>query len=294
MRIATFNLQNLRLRQPGGRPHLDGAVDDDVAEVPRAPELDEADRRLTAETVAKADADVIALQEVFDRAALDFFHDRFLRPTGTRPYPYRICRPGNDGRGLEVAAMSRLPPRGIESHAALTGADLGLDDLSEDLRAHPLFRRDCLRIDLDRVTLFICHFKAPYPDVDRARLIRDAEARAVRRIVETAFDHPAAARWIVLGDFNEPGGGDGAGALAALTGEFACDLSARAATGPDWTYETFDTHRHARPDRILVSPRLARDYPDARPEVIRSGMRRGVRRPHASDHALLYADFPGL
>ena len=75
---------------------------------------------------------------------------------------------------------------------------------------------------------------------------------------------------------------------------------------PYWTYEVPDTHLHSRPDRIFVSPSLANEYPDVRPEIIRSGMApvfhdpsNGLASeahggPHASDHALVYADFPGL
>jgi hypothetical protein len=29
------------------------------------------------------------------------------------------------------------------------------------LRDHPLLRRDCLQVEFDTFTLFVCHFKAP-------------------------------------------------------------------------------------------------------------------------------------
>ena len=67
--------------------------------------------------------------------------------------------------------------------------------------------------------------------------------------------------------------------------------------GSDWTYETPESHLLSRPDRILLSPRLAREYPDVRPQILRSGMKRAPDQPdhpHASDHALGHADFPGL
>ena len=299
MRIATFNVQNLRLRDRDGAPALDGAVDRDMPDMPRSRALDLADRKITAEIIAAADADVVALQEVFDTAALDFFHDRFLLATGVAPYPYRICLPGNDGRGLNVAALSRAAPLAVRGHADLTGADLGLTDLEPDLRDAPLFRRDCLRVDLGELSLFVCHLKAPYPDLDTARVVRAAESRGVRAIVGAAFARPAGERWVVLGDFNEPARGDrrGASALAPLTQGFAVDLMDRLAPGTDWTYETPDTHRQSRPDRILVSPRLAAEFPEVTPRILRSGMTpqsRSAGRPHASDHALVLVDFPGL
>lgn len=308
MRVATFNLQNLRLRKRNGQPVLDGAADEDEPGTSRPIELAQADRVETARVIASAGADFVALQEVYDRAALDFFHHRFLRQAGARPYPHRFCIKGNDGRGLNVAALSRWEPVAVRSHAELTGAELGLADLPPDLRDKPIFRRDCLAVEFDAVTFFICHFKAPYPDAARALAVRTAEARAVRKIVESAFVDAMQARWIILGDFNEPAGRDdrSGSALAPLKSGFAVDLLDRLQPGTDWTYELPSTFVHSRPDRVLVSPLMAREYPDVRPEIMRSGMgagpgthRRGHvpeahQAPHASDHALVYADFPGL
>ena len=308
VRIATFNLQNLRLRTREGRPALDGAADQDRPDRLSSIDLARADRVETAKVIVRAEADVLALQEVFDLAALDFFHDNFLLEAGSPGYSHRYCFKGNDGRGLNVAALSRRHPVNARSHADVTGADLGLADLQADLRDHPIFRRDCLELEFDTVTLFVCHFKAPYPDVLKAHIVREAEARAVRKIVEARFVDPTRARWIILGDFNEPAQSDDAwiSALDPLKSGFAIDLLDRLAPGTDWTYEVPDTHLHSRPDRILVSPRLAEEYPDVRPQIIRSGMRaarhilendvasRSECEPHASDHALVYANFPGL
>ena len=309
MRVATFNLQNMRLRLREGRPVLDGAFDQDQSNVQRSVALSLADREKTAKVIHAAQADIVALQEVFDTAALDFFHDNFLLKTGLSAYPFRYCIPGNDGRGLNVAALCRSQPINVKSHANLTGADLDLSDLPPELREHRLFRRDCLELDFAGVTLFVCHFKAPYPDAEKAYIIREAEARAVRKIVEMRFDDPRHERWMIVGDLNEPGLGDelSRSALAPLKQGFSFDLLDRLAPGNDWTYEVPGTHLHSRPDRILVSPRLAQEYPNVRPEIIRTGMTGPSRTRrhgafgdepntacHASDHALVYADFPGL
>ncbi|WP_300546909.1 endonuclease/exonuclease/phosphatase family protein [Roseovarius sp.] len=309
MRVATFNLQNMRLRTQEGRPVLDGAFDQDESDVQRPVALSLADREQTAKVIHAAQADIVAVQEVFDTPALDFFHDNFLLQTGSPAYPFRYCLAGNDGRGLNVAALCRRQPIIVKSHAGLTGADLDLSDLPGELRDHRLFRRDCLELGFTGVTLFVCHFKAPYPDAEKAYVIREAEARAVRKIVEMRFDDPRQERWMIVGDLNEPGAGDGPArsALTPLKQGFSFDLLDRLAPGTDWTYEVPDTHLHSRPDRILVSPRLAQEYPDVRPEIIRTGMppprhnRRGGASggppdspSHASDHALVYADFPGL
>ena len=296
MRIATFNMQNLRLRSRGGQPVLDGALDQDKPGTARPIALDIADREKTAQVIAAARADVIALQEVFDPATLDHFHDHFLQPAGAPAYPHRYCFPGNDGRGLNVAALSRVKPNAARSHAALTGHDLGLDDLPPALRDNRLFRRDCLELEFATVTLFICHFKAPYPDAAKAHIVRKAEARGVRKLIEARFPDPATARWIILGDFNEPALNEAplTSALAPLTDGFATDLLERLPQGTNWTYKVPGRDVLSRPDRLLVSPRLAREYPDLHPQILRSGMDGTDALSHASDHALVHADFTGL
>ena len=308
MRIATFNVQNMRLRHGQGGGRLDGARDADMGEGPATdPAFDPIDRRLTAAVIGAIDADLVALQEVFDQATLDHFHDRFLLPAGVRPYPYRICLPGNDGHGRDVAALSRIEPQRVTSHATATAASLGLKGVPDEVGSGPIFRRDCLELDLPGVAVFICHFKAPYPDRDRARAVRETEARAVRRIIERRFADPATARWIVLGDFNEPAEPAQPSALDRLQRGFAVNLMERLPRDETWTLPVPGQTRRARPDAILVSPALADAYPTLRPNIFRAGMdpaaaRRagadfaavGDPRPHASDHAAVHADFKGL
>jgi endonuclease/exonuclease/phosphatase family metal-dependent hydrolase len=299
MRIATFNVQNLRLRHPDGGDRLDGARDGDAVE---DADLDPIDRRLTAAVIRDLRADVVALQEVFDRETLDHFHDRVLVPSGVAPYPHRVCLPGNDGRGLDVAVMSRVPLSAVRSHAGLRAADLGLD--AEDL-GEPVFRRDCLMVDVGGLTLFVCHFKAPWPDTEAAWLTRRQEAEAVQRIVDARFAS-ADAFWLIAGDLNdpEPAGAPGR-AIAPLAAPFAVDLTLRMTPAERWTLHDPATGRRFLPDALLASPALAARWPEATPEVIREGLSReagpgarlpqvGAHRPHASDHAALVVDFPGL
>ena len=305
MRVATFNMQNLRLR--GDR--LDGARDGDRPEdtTRAAARLDPADRRLGAELIARADADVVALQEVFDRASLDHFHDRYLARTEAGRYPWRVCLPGNDGRGQDVALMSRRPLEEVESHAAATPRDLGLEAPRGIDPDRPVFRRDCLRAGAGPLTLFVCHFKAPYPRVRRAWQIRRMEARAVRRLIEARFAEPAAALWLVLGDLNEPPDSADTPAIAPLLPPFSVDLLARLPPGRRWSWHDADRDDYGRPDALLASPALAGRFPNARPEILRAGLGHeaarhegprlegtGWHRPHASDHAALVVEFPGL
>lgn len=292
MRIATLNMQNLRLL-PDGR--LSGARDGDDAE---DPSFDLMDRRLTAEVLAEADADVVALQEVFDAASLDAFHDRFLRPV-TAPYPWRCCLPGNDGRGLDVAVMARRPWDAAVSHAGVTARDIGMAMPEGMDPGQPVFRRDCLEVRFGPLTLFVVHFKAPWPDRARAFAVRRLEAVAAARLVGAAGP-----LWLVAGDLNEPAGRDRAVAPLESLG---VNLMDRLPEGDRWTFHEPQAGRYDSPDGLIASPALAARWPDAVPRVIRSGMGRearcetgprlpgtGEHRPHASDHAAVAVDLPGV
>lgn len=334
MRIVSFNVQNLRLRRPGGRARLDGARDHDMPEddTPEARALDLADRRLTAKVLARADADIVCLQEVFDRDTLDFFHDHLLRHEGVAPFPYRLCLPGNDGGGRDLAVMSRYPLEDAVSHAHLVPADLGLAGHPGARPGRPIFCRDCLMLRVAGLELVLCHFKAPAegsddragPDPVWAQ--RRLEALAVRRLIEARLGNGpavASAQWLVLGDLNEPlarGGlargsiaqgsiaqGSEERAIAPLLPPFSVDLVARMEVGERWTWVTPDGIEYARPDAMLASPALAARFPAAVPIALREGLARevvryagprlegvGAHRPHASDHAALAIDLPGL
>ncbi|NNE51726.1 MAG: endonuclease/exonuclease/phosphatase family protein [Sulfitobacter sp.] len=306
MRVATLNVQNLRLRKKDGEFRLHGAWDGDS---PEGDALDPIDRRLTAELLAELDADVIALQEVFDLDTLNYFHQEFLLPTGTAPYPYRLCIPGNDGRGLDVAVMSRLSVEAVQSHASLTPAELRVEvpeGVAPDL---PIFRRDCLMVRLGALTLFVCHFKSPYPNAEKAWTTRRLEALATRKLIERRFQDPQQDIWLILGDLNEPRASEKVKERATqpLVEDFSVDLMQRVPEAERWTY--FDAHSglYHCPDAMLASPALARQYPEARPFIIRKGLGReasrfagsrlsrvGRHRPHASDHAAVKIDFPDL
>ncbi|MCA8929054.1 MAG: endonuclease/exonuclease/phosphatase family protein [Alphaproteobacteria bacterium] len=311
MRIATFNVQNLRLRHPGGGDRLDGARDGDMPEdaTDAAAALDPIDRELTAAVLKLANADVVALQEVFDAATLDYFHDRVLVPAGASPYPHRFCPPGNDGRGLDVAVMSRPAPVSAVSHAAETPETLGLPPVRGCGLHDRVFRRDCLEVDLGALTLFVCHFKAPYPDPAAAWPVRHLEARAVARLIERRFPDPAAGLWLVIGDLNEPAREDrrlGRAVMPLLEG-FGIDLTQRLPPEERWSFHLPHTGVYSKPDAIIASPALAARFADAVPIILRAGLDReasryagprlpgvGAHRPHASDHAAVVIDLPGL
>ena len=271
MLIATLNVQNLRLLKADGASQLHGAWDSDD---PEDTALDPIDRRLTAELLVDIDADVVALQEVFDLTALDHFHDQFLLPAGARPYHERICVPGNDGRGLDVAILSRRPIESFSSHASLTLDDIGIDPPIGVDPSLPIFRRDCLMVTIGRLTLFVCHFKSPYPDVASAWTTRRLEALATRRLIERHFANPKDSLWLVIGDLNEPDSEDRnqKSAIAPLETEFSVDLMARIPSEDRWTYYDPHTDTYHCPDKLLASPALAHMWQNAEPSIVRKGL----------------------
>ncbi len=306
MLIATLNVQNLRLLKADGASYLHGAWDSDD---PEDSAFDTIDRRLTADLLVDIDADVVALQEVFDLKALNHFHDEYLQPAGARPYDERICIPGNDGRGLDVALLSRRPIDSFRSHASLTLDEIGIDPPIGVDPSLPIFRRDCLMVTIDRLTLFVCHFKSPYPDVATAWTTRRLEALATRRLIERYFVKPEESLWLILGDLNEPDSVEQSQerAIAPLENAFSVDLMKRIPPENRWTYYDPHTDTYHCPDKLLASPALAQTWHNVEPTLVRKGLGsetslyRGPRlagtgrhRPHASDHAAVTIEFPGL
>jgi endonuclease/exonuclease/phosphatase family metal-dependent hydrolase len=302
MRLATFNAQNLRLRRRDGVEHLDGARDRDSPgeSGPVAEGLDGVDRALSARLIAAADADVLALQEVFDLATLDHLCERWLAPLAVA-YPERRFLGGNDGHRRNLGVLARVPLDEVHSHAALSFAEVGATPPPGVPASARVFRRDCLAVRVGSLWLFVCHLKAALPGDEVSRVVRRAEALAVRRVIEGHLPDAEAADWIALGDFNahRP---DSEADLAALIDGFAIDLSARIPAGERWTYHQPGPDLYSCPDRLLASPALAARVRTV-PVTLWQGMSReasrytgprfdevGVRRPRASDHALVYLD----
>lgn len=308
MRLATFNVQNLRLRGQGSGARFDGAVDrnDSAGALPADQGLDDADRQLTARVIAECNADIVALQEVFDQRTLDAFDARYLTPLGAS-YPYRLCLEGNDGRSQDVAVVSRYPIDFFETAAHVTFGDLAIEPPNGFASDQRLFRRDCLSVQICGLWCFVCHLKSDGDSAGRSGALRYAEALGIRRLIERRFQHPSRAKWVILGDVNvQDQGRDGDAvdhSIDPLFGGFSFDLIDQL-KDPNgrWThYHSASDHRSC-PDRILLSPLLAALNPNAFPHIMRQGMARraggaeprypecGAFRPRASDHALVWAD----
>ena len=322
LRIATFNCENLLMRCDFSQVNVQGAARKltKISSSDKADKVDAAfnvlaedDRTLTAQALAATRADVCALQEVENLVTLTAFHNRYLMRWTTQPYTSRILHEGNDGRGIDVALLSRLPVTQDVSHAAITFSKLGIkppQGVSADAR---VFRRDCLEVDIVKdeksITLFVCHFKSMHGGRGKTKPVREAEARGVRALIERRFPDPANADWIILGDLNDYTEIDGKpvpdNGLSPLTeGEFAIDLAPQTVADPllRWTHYYPREQTYSALDHIFLSPRLAEHNRKAAASYVRAGAawrcerHKGYRlpgvgwiSPKASDHCPLVA-----
>lgn len=358
VRIGTFNIENLltRFDFTGFRNQFRGdrvlrlyqiatAADYQRLEEARMIALTDDMRQLTALAIAAADADILCLQEVESLEALQAFEFGFLYRMLGEGYRQKYLVEGNDSRGIDVAVMMRDQTRdgqpiefvGIKSHAGSTFDAMGLYESELAVTEKPndrIFRRDCLEIDVKiggrPLTLYAVHFKSMQSPRDErdGRIatmpLRTAEARAVRRIIETRFGGREAAatkNFVICGDMNDyqerlvisgvPRTGltftpvtEERSALDVFSADgFAENVVRRRPVEDRWTL--YHAHglqqRHlCQLDYLWLSPALARANPEAVPEIIRGGQpfrtpfpagqevgrfpRTGWDRPKASDH----------
>ncbi|HYG66805.1 MAG TPA: endonuclease/exonuclease/phosphatase family protein, partial [Anaeromyxobacteraceae bacterium] len=228
LRVATWNVHDLfdaedRLASPG--------AEDDVP----APAEVEAKLERVAAVLRRLDADVVFLQEVENPPLLAALAAR----TG---HPHHRLVEGADPRGIDVAALSRLPIEAYVSH---------LGERDEDGR--PLWSRDCVEVHLGGlprpVVLVGSHLVSRLSD-DGTRRAR--QAAALRAIADDVARGDGDAVVIAGGDLNDE---PGAPALAPLL-EDGVWLDAAAALAPAGAWTWADRDRRVRLDYLLV-PRTA-------------------------------------
>lgn len=355
VRIGTFNIENLltRFDFTGFRNQLRGdrvlrlyqiatQADYQRMEEARTIALTDDTRQLTALAIAEADADIICLQEVESLEALQAFEFGYLYRMLGEGYRQKVLVEGNDSRGIDVAVMMRDTTRAgekielvsVKSHADVTFEAMGLYDESLAATEKPtdrIFRRDCLEVDVliggRPLTIYAVHFKSmnsPRDDRDgriATMPLRTAEARAVRKIVETRFGTAGAGNFVICGDMNDyqerlviSGSARGGLAFAPITEErsaldvfsadgFAENAVRRRAADDRWTLfhaQGMQVRHLCQLDYLWLSPALTQANPDAVPDIVRNGQpfrtpfppgqaverfpRTGWDRPKASDH----------
>ncbi len=318
IRVATFNVENLLQRfnfhsygQLSSERvlRLLGVGQDSPEYMPLrkslAIGLTDDSRQQTAQAIRDTEADIICLQEVEHKEIIDDFHQFYLNRTGCAHYGWRRCLEGNDNRGIDVAVMARQRIT-VRSHAHVTFDDFDL--YSDELCRYGLsegegiFRRDCLevrtKVGEKPLSLFVCHFKSMSGGRSHTRCVREAEARAVRKIITNTFADPASADWLIAGDLNDYISEPGHGLGPLFDDGFSCNLLERLPEEERWTHYYPGGNTKHQIDYLLASPALAAKNPSALPSVIREGQpyrvpglaeqrrypRVGYDRPKASDH----------
>ncbi len=240
LRIATFNAENIlqRFDFTGFRNELHRdrtlqmiSVDNEaqfrMLEQARVVAHTDDKMQMTALAIADARADILCLQEVESIEALKAFEYGYLFKMVGAGYRHKYLAEGNDGRGIDVAVMTREETADgdaiefveMQSHSHRTYEELGIfDDALRQIGEKPgekVFRRDCLEIVFNiggvPLTLYVVHFKSMGPGRDGidgrewTAPIRRAEARAVRAIIEERFgkDKPGEGNFLICGDCND-------------------------------------------------------------------------------------------
>lgn len=357
IRIATFNIENLiaRFDFTGYRNQLKSdrvlklfdiksEADYQRLEAARIVSSTDDTRQLSALAIADTDADILCLQEVDNIEALKAFEYGYLFRMVGSGYRQKYLVEGNDSRGIDVAVLMReetrqgqpIELRDVTSHAALTYHDLGLyhSGLGPNVRPEDrIFKRDCLELDLrvggQPLTVYVVHFKSMTNGRDGSdgrsatMPIREAEAKAVRHIIENRFgsEHASRRNFVICGDMNDYQervdviGDRRHGYDYALRGDLPSALDVFSQDGfaenamlrrdalDRWTlyHARGPEEQHlCQLDYIWLSRGLADANPQAVPDVIRNGQpfrtpfppgqeverypRIGWDRPKASDH----------
>lgn len=286
-------------------------------------------KKLESPHVARAVKAALAEAPDLDAGAIRRIRERAIAAVN---YTHLSVIDGNDRRGIDIGLLSRIGWTSIRSHAAVTFADAGVwpEGITEVREGPPeaprrlvhedrVFKRDLLEVEFEidgrPLTLFCCHLKSMTGGRAATRVVRQAEAETIRHLVERRFaghrGGPAAANWIILGDFNDYAEIDGdpsprdlmtgqpspSGIDALLEPDFAVNLVARRAPDDRWTAYHPPDDVYCQLDYILASPALAMANPGAVPEIIRQGQpwraqrhagprfpRIGWDRPKSSDH----------
>ncbi|MGW4336659.1 endonuclease/exonuclease/phosphatase family protein [Rhodococcus koreensis] len=202
MRIATWNVENLFLPGSMSGPET-------VAEFAAKADA-------LAAAIGRMNPDVLAVQEIGDRAALDQVLDR----AGGQ---WHVELAGTDGRGIGVGIAARTPLNDVRQITAFPdGIDaIQVDDTTSRTRE---LSRPALHVrvdtDLGPVQVVTCHLKSklltfpggrftPRDEHERARFAayalfrRTAEAGAVRDDATGILEHTTGARLVVCGDLND-------------------------------------------------------------------------------------------
>ncbi len=204
-----------------------------------------------AQSIAALDADVIAMEEVENRDYLQRFVDVFLPDLG---YENVMLFEGNDGRGIDVGLISRVPIGEVRSrrHLKFDGPDGPMS-----------FMRDVPAVTLlppggQPIEIWCVHLKSNSGGREFTEATRVAEAKEVRLLLDQSLAKDPNARIVVTGDFNDT---PGTPTLKTIIGEGPTALWSAASDLKDpktITYNEGDFKSMI--DFMLCSPAMMKQY----------------------------------
>lgn len=265
--VATYNVKNLF-------DDRDDPYSTDEQTIPVPKPMDEV--LALAEVIKTIDADVLGLQEVESRGVLRRFRNGLLR--GLR-YGSPVLYEGNDRRGIDVAVLTRFPVGPVTSFRHL--------DFVRENGTPARFSRDLLRVRVCPRTdfwfdLYVVHFKSGTGEENRVK--REAEAKAVREILDRELESDREYPFLIVGDFND---GRSSRTIEIIEGEGDTRLPCLTDELDDEDRMTFFRgSRKARFDYIFCSPSMHRRYVEGSVRVMD-----GEEARRASDHRPVVAAF---
>lgn len=269
-RIASYNVLNLF-------DNIDDPLKKDEGTPPKSAQSQAA----LADVMEDSRADIIALQEVENIEILTEFRDN----NGLKDdYPYLTLVEGNDGRGIDVALMSKHPIGNVVSHKDETFPIEGQADRG--------FLRDLLQADVEipeygPVRFFLSHF-ASKRGGERSDVMREAEAQKAREIIKRETQAFPSQKYVIMGDFNDTPDSPSAQILTQKDDEGWGLVDAFREKPDSVSYptnpKTAKKWGYKRIDHILVSPEMAKDQVGVQ-------VHKHPSASTASDHWMVSADF---
>lgn len=250
IRIATYNVENLF--DDKDDPNLTGR-NEDIDDTKPVSQL-----KAVAQTIARVDADILAVEEIESRDALIEFRDAYLQGLG---YDHVVSLDAGDERGIEQAVLSRFP---IVDQRQWVKKPLG--------GVHPerygngenwyagqpiLFHRSPLMVTVEvpgsvtggkpyDLTLLAVHSKSGGP----AGYWREAETTGTLGVISELMAEDPDRNLVILGDFNASPGDRSV--QMYLEGGLVDVIGQR--TGPEWT-----SHASGRRIDQILANRQAMD-----------------------------------
>lgn len=198
---------------------------------------------LISSVIKAQDPDVVILQEVENEDVVDA-----LSTALGNVYAERRLVPGNDTRGINNAALSKIPFSSVISHKDDSFTVVGTPAPTYK------FTRDAVEYHFtfegQKIALIGVHFRSKVdPDDPNKRLAEAQRARAIANDI-TAAD--PATGIVILGDYNDLPGSDPMKAIAGKAPDLYTDSATSVPTADQWTFDFMGTkelidHQMANP-----------------------------------------------